>query len=43
MAMDAVIATVNGALGHGFSSGMVPMGLTRVSGRSLNPARVVAA
>src|SRR5690606_26490929 len=34
-------ATVNGALGYGYSSISVPIGLLVVSGRVLNPALVV--
>jgi uncharacterized protein len=41
MATSAVAATVNGALGYGFSSVMVPVSLTMVTGRLLNPALVL--
>lgn len=41
MATTAVAATVNGAIGYGFSSIIVPVSLTMISGRVLNPALVV--
>ncbi|MEZ4361498.1 MAG: sulfite exporter TauE/SafE family protein [Kofleriaceae bacterium] len=41
MATSAVASGVNGALGYGFSSIMVPVSLTMISGRLLNPALVL--
>lgn len=41
MATTAVAAGVNGALGYGFSSIVVPVSLTMISGRMLNPALVL--
>jgi uncharacterized protein len=41
MATTTVAGGVNGALGYGFSSIVVPVSLTMVSGRVLNPALVL--
>jgi uncharacterized protein len=41
VATTTVAAGVNGALGYGFSSIVVPVSLTMVSGRLLNPALVL--
>lgn len=41
MATTTVAAGVNGALGYGFSSIVVPVSLTMISGRLLNPALVL--
>src|SRR5580765_5086516 len=38
---SVVAATVNGALGYGYSSISVPIGLLVIAGRVLNPALVV--